>query len=72
MEKRKRAIQQIRNDLTTRRRHGGTEEDEHGSNGSISGSTGGIWYLALEELGSGQSERRGSRKRDARGGGNRT
>lgn len=55
-KKKERAIQQIRNDLTTRRRHGRDEEDEHGSNGSISGSTGGISYLALRELDLGQSE----------------
>lgn len=55
-KKKGRAIQQIRNDLTTRRRHGRDEEDEHGSNGSISGSTGGISYLALRELDSGQLE----------------
>lgn len=42
-------------------------EDEHGSNGSISGSTGGIWYLALSESSTGQSGGWGSREREAGG-----
>lgn len=46
-------------------------EDEHGSNGSISGSTGGIWYLTLSESSTGQSggrwEQRGKRGCGQRG-----